>query len=517
MKKGILVFPVGIFLCLSIWIQPLAAGSVKKEGRISERSETVKLSFDNQRNIREKINQTPIYYTPDNGKTFGKKYAAVRIGEYYWMDSYLNEETQSTTPITKAQIDSVHSRYTMFHFDNPETPEYWEYGVNLEHFIEHYGTTYTNGIRNVITENSKMCEGDSKSLKEWRVPLIRDCQQLAGMCGDAKWQDGLKYLVWGYDDPNAPSFARFTAPGYWFHGNSIEDPNTNKYGFNWVAAGWRAHADGVIMHTVDRWNQKVQYELKKGDLIGYNQVAAIFTAEKAKFILNEDIRIQYQEDFSWSPIRMCRPLTDEELGYKLYINQKVTEYMVKEGWQADDSPWGYNDWTQRMMTVDNILVEKINQKQLDPENVQIIKKDINESCPTDFIELPRGFIRGMYVQHILDNPQPEKTVVDILRIATGKRFLWVTGSREPVGGLSIDETNKNDISYRIYPNPVIDKIYFEPEQNIASIRIYNETGQLVVSQNNDVNSVDMSQHPSGVYFLRFEVDNNIHTRKIIKK
>lgn len=76
------------------------------------------------------------------------------------------------------------------------------------------------------------------------------------------------------------------------------------------------------------------------------------------------------------PMRWCRRLTDKELGYKLYINQDQTD---------------------------------------------IQKLDLEDTAPYGYSELPNGYLRGFYVQYILDNPQPQKTISELVRMTEGLR------------------------------------------------------------------------------------------------
>lgn len=71
-------------------------------------------------------------------------------------------------------------------------------------------------------------------------------------------------------------------------------------------------------------------------------------------------------------VRWCRPLTDNELGYKLYINSDLTD---------------------------------------------VKKLGLNTPPPSGYIEFPHGYMRGFYVQYILDKPGSKITVADIVRYA----------------------------------------------------------------------------------------------------
>ncbi|WP_430817784.1 T9SS type A sorting domain-containing protein [Carboxylicivirga sp. RSCT41] len=81
---------------------------------------------------------------------------------------------------------------------------------------------------------------------------------------------------------------------------------------------------------------------------------------------------------------------------------------------------------------------------------------------------------------------------------------------------SID--NRNYQAKKIYPNPTKGMIYIRTSEVIREIRIYNSLGQLV-QQTKDLNCVDLSTLPRGLYYLYAEYGNsNINeTYKIIKE
>jgi len=67
----------------------------------------------------------------------------------------------------------------------------------------------------------------------------------------------------------------------------------------------------------------------------------------------------------------------------------------------------------------------------------------------------------------------------------------------------------------LFPNPVVDVLNIISEQAIATVRIYNLAGQLVVHGNR--NYVDMSTLPRGTYVVRIVFENGtILTRTVVK-
>ena len=80
---------------------------------------------------------------------------------------------------------------------------------------------------------------------------------------------------------------------------------------------------------------------------------------------------------------------------------------------------------------------------------------------------------------------------------------------------------ENTSSFRLYPNPVNDKLYIETEIEIEEVVIYDVYGRiqnLRTSESQNLrNSVDVSGLNSGVYFLKINTGNGIITKRFVKE
>jgi hypothetical protein len=78
-------------------------------------------------------------------------------------------------------------------------------------------------------------------------------------------------------------------------------------------------------------------------------------------------------------------------------------------------------------------------------------------------------------------------------------------------------------SLEIYPNPVIDKIYFKSGRDWSgTVNIYTITGELVSSsnliiKNSEPESVSLSDLPDGMYFLKAKSKDGEIIKRFIKK
>jgi hypothetical protein len=81
--------------------------------------------------------------------------------------------------------------------------------------------------------------------------------------------------------------------------------------------------------------------------------------------------------------------------------------------------------------------------------------------------------------------------------------------------LSVNENTMLDFS--IYPNPTNDFLNIESKIEISKVDIYNQLGQLVLSNSNQ-NKIDVSSLSQGFYYLKVQDENgNVGSDKILKK
>jgi pectate lyase len=70
----------------------------------------------------------------------------------------------------------------------------------------------------------------------------------------------------------------------------------------------------------------------------------------------------------------------------------------------------------------------------------------------------------------------------------------------------------------LYPNPVSDQLYISSDnQKVQNVLIYNMSGAVVKNISDEVESIDVSNLPTGNYLVRVTADQGSVTKKIIKK
>ncbi|KMQ64881.1 hypothetical protein ACM46_11770 [Chryseobacterium angstadtii] len=69
---------------------------------------------------------------------------------------------------------------------------------------------------------------------------------------------------------------------------------------------------------------------------------------------------------------------------------------------------------------------------------------------------------------------------------------------------------------KIGPNPISDKLTFFTDKKVSNINIYNASGVKVHYDEDNNNTINLSQLTKGIYFITFEINGEIYKKKFIK-
>ena len=98
---------------------------------------------------------------------------------------------------------------------------------------------------------------------------------------------------------------------------------------------------------------------------------------------------------------------------------------------------------------------------------------------------------------------------------------WFALKINPEGSLNCNEVLVEDVRpYAFYPNPAHDqlRLQYTPDVEPAQIELYDLQGRLIRSQRQSLQSLDMSQLPSGTYTMRVVTkDGQTFSDKIVKE
>jgi len=84
--------------------------------------------------------------------------------------------------------------------------------------------------------------------------------------------------------------------------------------------------------------------------------------------------------------------------------------------------------------------------------------------------------------------------------------------------LTVNVSNFDSYAFSYYPNPINDVLHFSSNQPIENIIVTNMLGQQInVSVSSDKTKLDMSDLPTGNYFVKITIDGAAKTIKVVKK
>lgn len=508
-----------LFVSLSVsgqaWRMQKDAMNKTRNSNIPREGEIVPLIIHETQNTTNAAGTQEFYHTLIDSA----RYEAVRIGEYLWMNRNLNEKfpsvydepyNQSTgwigvttnhgMDLTQDWLDRDMDRLKI---------DKSQFQVDINEFHKYYGRYYSwwdrghfqrkKGQNYIYEDNLRVFEGKEKLRKPWRMPVNEDFRQLFAMCpvpnsqtlGQVDVRATLSCrknenpLAYDIHDPKGGMMYRT----YWF------EISTNALGFNMMPGGSRLNGDGPIDNGLGPNNGA--WPGKRGDIYHLFHTAKYATAT-SQVTIHDWIDTRPITSYHWYNVRFCRELTDEELGYRLYINQK--DYVENHDY----------------------IVQKLN-----PKTVNIIKLDLNQTPPEGYYELPKGYLRGFYLQYVLNAKRPKtiKKIVDYLKQVDDHIFFDENGKRVPYTPLPDDETfggiDPKEL-LEIYPNPMTSTLYInliDPDERILSAELYNFSGYMMSKQTdfNQINAIDVSSLALGLYILVVDTTSGKATYKMVKK
>ena len=105
-------------------------------------------------------------------------------------------------------------------------------------------------------------------------------------------------------------------------------------------------------------------------------------------------------------------------------------------------------------------------------------------------------------------------IVDYFYNVSANQLIEVT---EGTGTLSISPNAPDSV--QLFPNPVEDMLYIHATHRIEAYQVFDVLGKTVLQGrgNNNINYIDFSDLPKGVYIAKLSINDNFLMRKIIKK
>ena len=94
----------------------------------------------------------------------------------------------------------------------------------------------------------------------------------------------------------------------------------------------------------------------------------------------------------------------------------------------------------------------------------------------------------------------------------------VTDNRNFVANfVSTEGVDELTVSFRLYPNPVNDKLYIETETEVEEVVVYDAFGRQQTTVNGQQSTVDVSNLNAGVYFVMIKTNEGVVVKRFIKQ
>jgi len=317
------------------------------------------------------------FYDSDAQQTLAE-YNCIKIGEYYWTDKNFTHSVPAGADFENAHIitQNLLNKYMDCAF--LDKSQYQLKDIN--DFEKYFGRYYSRPSVAYIMKYGEMHSETGRKIEGWGLPLTRDYQQLFAMCPFSSNTTRLdevdvRFALAAKEGDNPVAKNILAEAGnpyrtYWFDPQYV----TNIYGFGLMPGGARLNGDGPWSNGLGP--NDGYWDGKKGDIYHLfytaNFVARTDEGGVGAVAIHDQLDTRGFNSYHLYNMRWAKRLSDQELGYKLYINSAQTD---------------------------------------------IKKLGLEDPVPNGYTELPNGYIRGFYVQYILDKDNPKVSVQDVVSYA----------------------------------------------------------------------------------------------------
>lgn len=118
-----------------------------------------------------------------------------------------------------------------------------------------------------------------------------------------------------------------------------------------------------------------------------------------------------------------------------------------------------------------------------------------------------------------DNAYYDEALFGDLDLSGNDRIFNTTidlGAYEYNSTLSVDDISLDENTVKLYPNPATDVVNIKTNQTIKNVRVFNVNGQKVLDIANQ-SQINISNLPTGMYFLNINTNQSNQTIKILKQ
>jgi uncharacterized protein (TIGR02145 family) len=403
----------------------------------------------------------------------GNVYGTVQIGNQVWMGENLQTTTYSDgTPIPNVTYGAEWAALT--------TPAYSWYFDDEATYKDPYGALYNW----YSVETGKLCPSD------WHVPTNSEWITLTTYLGGVDLAGGkLKEtgtIHWEAPNTGATNESGFSAVAGGAHHEEGTYNFLGVYGYYWSSTEFNndsAHNVGMAFNITGvaydelpkklgfsiRCLQDSEISLSVGDIIVDEGEEAELPISVSSLV-TEDSIISYQFDIAFDNTTLSYT------GYDLAGTIAEGGTVEVNNYVAGELSISFT-YSTALIGAGELINLQFNTLKADTTEVLISNAYLNTTFITD---LTNGTV--------------------IVRDATG-----------------ITDFGLNN--FDIYPNPAKDILFVDGLMEESIARIYNSIGQLLLIENvnSQVNQINISQLPSGIFILKLEVDEEMFVTRFLKE
>ncbi|GEM_PF-5673945 len=248
----------------------------------------------------------------------------VRIGEYEWLRQtpslMYNGNFTPIANITHAMLDPHQANFSV-----KQTPEEFMYKNGMWVLGVTDMTTYMNtGNMYVSRKNQTLIDG-------WRPATVHDWEQVFMQSDSLYWRDILKFLSPRRNNPDDKQTSE------WENGDTLTSDITYKLDdrvdgtdsvkLHMIPDGTRQNSNPPGENLWDDYRQGIGIQIETA-----NSGNIVLSSQRNGLIRD------FATKFWWTHPRWCRPLTDSELGYMLYLDKANDRVVVKR--TSESQPGG---------------------------------------------------------------------------------------------------------------------------------------------------------------------------------
>lgn len=219
-------------------------------------------------------------------------------------------------------------------------------------------------------------------------------------------------------------------------------------------------------------------------------------------------------------------------------------FNYSDGTYVGFDPGQYLGSLSQALTPDNLVISPDINIPAGTENMEFSLK-VASSSDTDYSETFGVYVQEVGVEGPTDNLIYQQTLTNggagsystitasvpdsyagktvrmvVRHFNTNDQFFFMIDDFNLVGNDALSDEDFNLTDFKLYPNPVRDRLTIQTNMSLSSVEVFNLLGQKVIGINAESlfdNTIDVSTLSNGYYLLKVKSGNQSSLKKFIKE